>query len=281
MSRSIGKTAVCGDTLITPKIGTDHPAHRTNLVLTGGNSGDGDEVFQTKNNAGAKSHRMLQSGVMYCQAIEPLVPSSKIGAGLPFEDVRTQKVTWSDGTFQTTAATGGATPGMSLVATYVIPLGPGFVTPDLITAGALGEVGKWKIVVANLRTDTLVGMNFFYTRAGGAQLDGQQNGFNWSNGTASTNSAVTYPSLPIQLQESVDSVFPGLHNQLEIDIIQKTGDAGTATSNFSYTNTTGQFRKATRNFQTQPSRDITGFNIRGTASSNMQGTIYVYKYSSV
>ena len=282
MSRSIGNEAICGGRILVPVIGTDQPSYRTNKVYLGGNSGDGDSVLNMKNSFGDTTHNMLQSGVAYFQAIEPLVATSKIGAGLPFDDVRTKKLTWDDGTFQTTAAVGGgATPGMEMVASYVIPSAPGFNPPDLITAGAVGEVGKWKIVVSNLKTDALVGMNFFYTQAGGGQLDGQQNGFDWSNGMASTNSGVTYPGLPIELQETVDSVAPGLHNQLEIDICQKTGDAGTATSNFSYTNTTGQFRKATRNFQTQPSRDIAGFSIRGTGMSNMEGTIYVYKYSSV
>ena len=277
MTRAIGLVCRAGERIITPELGKEHPSGRVQKVYSGGNSTDGVDVMTVMNSGGTITHRLLQSGVGYYQAIEPLQATSKIGAGLPFDDIRTKKLTFDDGTSMTTAG-GGA--GMSLVATYVIPSGPGFVTPDLITAGALGEVGKWKIVVSNLKTDALVGMNFFYTQAGGGQLDGQQNGYNWSNGNPAINSAVTYPGLPIELQESVDSVLPGIHNQLEIDITQKTGDAGFATSKFSYTNTTNQFRVATRNFQTQPSRDIAGFNIRGTGMSNMQGTIYVYKYSS-
>ena len=274
MTRAIGLVCRAGERIIVPELGKEHPSGRVQKIYSGGNTADTDEVLTVMKTNGTIGHRMLQAGTTYNSAIEPMTANSRIGAGLPFADIRTKKLTFDDGTFMTSAG------GMSLVATYVIPSGPGFVTPDLITAGALGEVGRWKIVVSNIKTDALVGFNTFYTQAGGAQLDGQQNGYNWSNGMSAVNSAVTYPGLPIELNESVDSVLPNLHNQLEIDITQKTGDAGFATSKFAYTNTTGQFRVATRHFQTQPSRDIAGFNIRGTGPSNMQGTIYVYKYSS-
>tara|TARA_R110000765_G_scaffold20345_3_gene52874 strand:- start:485 stop:1309 length:825 start_codon:yes stop_codon:yes gene_type:complete len=274
MTRAIGLVCRAGERIIVPELGKEHPSGRVHKVYLGGNTSDTDVVLDLKKTNGTDGFRMLQAGTMYCSSIEPMTTNSQIGSGLPFQDIRTKKLTFDDGTFMTSAG------GMSLVATYVIPSGPGFVTPDLITAGALGEVGRWKIVVSNIKTDALVGFNTFYTQAGGQQLDGQQNGYNWSNGMAATNSAVTYPGLPIELNESVDSVLPNLHNQLEIDITQKTGDAGFATSKFAYTNTTGQFRVATRHFQTQPSRDIAGFNIRGSGPSNMQGTIYVYKYSS-
>ena len=296
MTRSLGRLAKVGELDIATRLRLENDAICMGLPVapTGSielrDAGTNDkriEVTQDGSNSGTFVVR--NEGTVYSKSsINPSFQNNATPAactlGLSsqqWQGVYSTAYHFPDGTTQTTAAGAGATPGMVLDAVYTIPSGPGFVTPDLVTAGALGEVGKWKIVVSNLETDALVGFNYFFTRAGGAQLDGTQNGQNWSNGMLATNSAVTYPGLPIEMNESVDSVRPGTRNQLEIDIQQKTGDAGFATSRFSYTNTTGLFRVATRNFQTNPSQDIAGFNIRGTGPSNMQGTIYVYKYSSV
>jgi len=281
MTRLIGEHAICSKVIEAPQIGSDHPAHRTNLVYTGGNSNDGDEVFQTKNSFGAKTHRLLQSGVMYAQAIEPMVATSKIGAGVPFDDIRSKKITWDDGTFQTTAAAGGVTPGMALDSVTVIPNGSLFQTGDLFVAGAVGEVGRWKIICNNLLCDNNVGLNFFFQRAGGAQLDGEVTGIDYGVPTLLTQGPVTFPGAPIQLQEVADSVSPGNHMQLEVDVWQKAGDFGCATTRLGYISDTGRARTATRNFTTIPAQDMAGFYIRGTGASNFQGTVYVYKYSSV
>ena len=186
-----------------------------------------------------------------------------------------------DGTIQTTAAVGGATPGMVLESVNVIPASTLFQTGDIFVAGPLGEVGKWKIVVPNLVSDNNVGLNFFFQRPGGAQLNGEVSGIDYSASTFLTQGPVTFPGAPIQLQEVADSVSIGNHCQLEIDIIQKAGDYGSAAMKFTYLNDAGRSRCATRNYYTVPAQNMAGFYIRGTSAANLQGTIYTYKYSSV
>ena len=281
MSRAIGREAVCGERLIAPEIGIDTKSQRTNKVYLGGNSADTDVVFDMKNNGGVQTYRMLQAGTSYNSAIEPMTATSRIGAGLPFEDVRTQKVTWSDGTFQTTAAGAGATPGLSMVGVTTIPAGPAIDTGDIITAGALGEVGRWKIVVPNLVSDAAVDLNFWMTRTGGTQLPGGASGIEYDASPPGflTPFNVAFPGSPIPL--TLDPVAVATHGQLEIDVCQKTGDYGSVSLTYNYFSASGRSRTCVRNFQSIPPSDMTGFYIRPAAAANIQATIYVYKYSSV
>ena len=280
MTRLIGADARVGERIVTPEIGKDHPAHRTKKVYLGGNSADATDVLEMKNAGGVKTHRMLQSGVTYFQAIEPIVATSKIGAGLPFDDIRTKKLTWDDGTFQTTAAAGGATPGLSMVGVNTIPAGPALDSGDIVVAGALGEVGRWKIVVPNLVSDGAVGWNFWMTRAGGAQLAGGCSGIEYDSSPPGfiTPFNVTFPTAPIPI--TLDPVAIGQHSQLEIDVTQKAGDYGSVAIRYCYFSASGRFRTTTRNFQSIPPNDMAGFYIRPAAGANLQGTVYVYKYSS-
>ena len=260
MTRLIGKEARCGERLIVPEIGKDHPAHRTNKLHLGGNSADTDVVVDLKNNGGTTTHLMLQAGTMYCSAIEPMVATSRIGAGLPFDDIRTKKITWDDGTFQTTAAVGGgATPGLEMIGVNVINPAPAMVSGDIFTAGGLGEVGRYKVVVPNFVCSAPATFGMFMTQLGGGQLSGTATGINYDTTPpdflAPVN--VVFPGVNISL--TIDPIAAGTHSQLEIDITQKT---------------------ITRNFQTIPPRDMAGFYIRPSAGT-CQGTIYTYKYSSV
>ena len=280
MSRGIGKEAVCGERLIAPEIGADPTSRRTNKVYLGGSSADTDVVLDLKKNDGTTSHLMLQAGTMYCSAIEPMVATSRIGAGLPFDDIRTKKLTWDDGTFQTTAAVGGATPGLEMVGVNTIAPAPAFTSGDIFTAGALGEVGRWKVVVPNFVCSDPATFGMFMTRVGGAQLDGTMTGIDYD----STPPAfvpplnVVFPGVNISL--TIDPIAPATHSQLEIDITQKTGDYGSVAIRYCYFSDSGRFRTVTRNFQTIPPNDMSGFYIRPSAGT-CQGTIYVYKYSSV
>ena len=280
MSRSIGNEAVCGGRLLVPVIGTDQPSYRTNKVYLGGNPANPDVVLDVKDVSGNTTHLMLQAGTTYNSAIEPMTATSRIGAGLPFDDIRTKKLTWDDGTFQTTAAVGGATPGLAMVGVNTIAPAPSFVSGDLVTAGALGEVGRWKIVVPNFVCSDPATFGMFMTRAGGAQLAGTTTGINYDTTPpdflAPLN--VVFPGVNIPL--TIDPVAPATHSQLEIDICQKSGDYGSVAIRYCYFSDSGRFRTVTRNFQTIPPNDMSGFYIRPSAGT-CQGTIYVYKYSSV
>jgi len=281
MTRLIGKEARCGERIIVPEIGKDHPAHRTNKLHLGGNSADTDVVVDLKNNGGATTHLMLQAGTMYCSAIEPMLATSRIGAGLPFDDVRTKKLTWDDGTFQTTAAVGGgATPGLEMVAVNTIAPAPAFVSGDIFTAGAVGEVGRWKVVVPNLVFSDPATFGMFMTQLGGGQLSGTTTGINYDTVPPDFLAplSVVFPGVNISL--TIDPISPGTHSQLEIDITQKTGDYGSVAIRYCYFSDSGRFRTITRNFQTIPPRDMAGFYIRPSAGT-VEGTIYTYKYSSV
>ena len=281
MSRAIGKEAVCGERLITPEIGTDQPAHRTKKVYLGGHSDDTDVVLDVKNAVGNTSHLMLQAGTMYCSAIEPMTAISRIGAGLPFDDVRTKKITWDDGTFQTTAAGGGgATPGLSMVGVNTIASAPAFVSGDLFTAGALGEVGRWKVVMPNFVCTDPATFGLFMTQAGGSQLTGTATGIDYDATPPAFLAPlnIVFPATNIPL--TIDAIAPGTHSQLELDITQKAGDYGSVAIRYCYFSDSGRSRTITRNFQTVPPRDMSGFYIR-MSSGTCQGTIYTYKYSSV
>ena len=173
-----------------------------------------------------------------------------------------------------------ATPGMALVSTTPVG-GSAIITGDIITAGVPGEVGKWKMVLPNLRPTTAVGLTFFMTRLGGAQLAGEQNGAEWSAGAFLPQSPVAFPASPIFITEVGDTILAGAFCQLEVDVIQEQGNQGTATINFTYTNATGRFRRTTRHFQTNPAQDMYGFYIRPTGASTLGGDVFTYKYSSV
>ena len=280
MTRSIGKIVSAGERILVPEIGYDNPVHRTNKVYLGGTSSDTDVVLDLKNAVGATSHLMLQSGAMYCAAIEPMQATSKIGAGLPFDDIRTKKITWDDGTFQTTAAGGGATPGLEMVGANTIAPAPAFVSGDIFTAGAVGEVGRWKVVVPNFVCSDPATFGLFMTRAGGAQLNGTTTGIDYDSVPPAFLAPlnVVFPGVSIPL--TIDPIKSGTHSQLEIDITQKAGDYGSVAIRFCYFSDSGRFRTVTRNFQTIPPQDMAGFYIR-MSSGTCQGTIYTYKYSSV
>ena len=82
MTRAIGLVCRAGERIITPELGKEHPSGRVQKVYSGGNSSDGTDVWSVMNSGGTLTHRTLQSGVSYFQAIEPIVATAKIGAGL-------------------------------------------------------------------------------------------------------------------------------------------------------------------------------------------------------
>ena len=173
------------------------------------------------------------------------------------------------------------TPGMVLFnKTSVAPSNP-FATGDVIIPSPAGECGRWKIVVPDMKISTAVGLQFFMTRPGGAQVDGEQNGAEWSAGAFLPQSPVIFPANPIFITELGDTVRPGAICELEIDIIQFQNTQGSATINFNYQNAGGRFRRTTRNFQTNPPRDMAGFYIRPTGAGIVGATIFTYKYSSI
>ena len=173
------------------------------------------------------------------------------------------------------------TPGMVLFdKTAILPSNP-FATGDVIIPQTSGQCGRWKIVVPDMIVSTAVGLTFFMTRPGGAQIDGEQNGAEWSAGAFLTQGPVTFPGTPIFITQVGDTVRPGAICELEIDIIQLQGAQGSATINFTYQNAGARFRRTTRHFQSNPARDMAGFYIRPTGAGTVGGTIFTYKYSSV
>ena len=282
MSQSLGSTARVGQQFIAPELGSSDEPNR--ILRQGGHpgvSGDLEIVHQVKNHLGNDSLRLLQAGTFYIDDIEPMNASSRIGAGLPFQDIRANTFEFGDGTTQTTAAISGATPGMTMVGVTTIPAGSAINTGDIITAGALGEVGRWKIVVPNLVSDAAVDLNFWMTRTGGTQLPGGASGIEYDASPPGflTPFNVAFPGSPIPL--TLDPVAIATHGQLEIDVCQKTGDYGSVSLTYNYFSASGRSRTCVRNFQSIPPSDMTGFYIRPAAAANIQATIYVYKYSSV
>lgn len=173
------------------------------------------------------------------------------------------------------------TPGMVLDSLNTVAPASAMISGDVMTTGVPGEVGKWKLVVPDMRISASVGLTFFMTRPGGAQLAGEQNGCDWSAGGFIAQSPVVFPGTPIFITEVGDSVSAGTFAQLEIDVIQNAGNQGTATINFTYYNSAGRFRRTTRHFQTNPATDMAGFYIRPTGGSTVGGTVFTYKYSSL
>ena len=157
MSQSLGSTARVGQQFIAPELGSSDEPNR--ILRQGGHptvAGDTEIVHVVKNHLGNDSFRLLQAGTCYIDDIEPMVPGSQIGAGLPFNNIRTNTLTFGDGTSQTTAAISGATPGMVLDSVNTIAPSSAFISGDIITAGALGQVGRWKVVIPNLVSSFLV-----------------------------------------------------------------------------------------------------------------------------
>ena len=281
MSQSLGSTARVGQQFIAPELGSSDEPNR--ILRQGGHpgvSGDLEIVHQVKNHLGNDSLRLLQAGTLYIDDIEPMNASSRIGAGLPFNDIRANTFEFGDGTTQTTAAISGGTPGLSMVGADSIAPSPAFVSGDIVTAGALGEVGRWKVVVPNFVCSAAATFGMFMTQAGGGQLSGTTTGINYDTTPpdflAPLN--VVFPGVNIPL--TIDAVAAGTHSQLELDITQKTGDYGSVAIRYCYFSDSGRFRTVTRNFQTIPPRDIRGFYIRPSAGT-CEGTIFTYKYSSV
>ena len=281
MSQSIGNTARVGKVFIAPELGSSDEPNK--ILRQGGHpgaSGDLEIVHQVKNHLGNDSLRLLQAGTLYIDDIEPMQAGSKIGAGLPFNNIRTTTLTFGDGTSQTTAAISGATPGMTMVGADSIAPSPAFVSGDIITAGALGEVGRWKIVVPNFVCSAAATFGMFMTQVGGGQLNGTATGINYDTTPPGfiAPQNVVFPGVNIPL--TIDPIAAGTHSQLEIDITQKTGDYGSVAIRYCYFSDSGRFRTITRNFQTIPPRDMAGFYIRPSAGT-CEGTIFTYKYSSV
>tara|TARA_R110000787_G_scaffold5752_2_gene20653 strand:- start:5600 stop:6574 length:975 start_codon:yes stop_codon:yes gene_type:complete len=169
-------------------------------------------------------------------------------------------------------------PGMYLSSVNTAPSGPDITSGDLTSWGLLGEIGKWKIVMPNIKTSGIVGLTFWMTRPGGAYLAGDVNGIDYSAGGFIPQGPVSHPTQPIILCEAGDAITPGEDCQLEIDIIQKENMRGTCAISFTYFNSTGRFRKTLRNFQTGPAGNMAGFYIRPGGASTLQGTIYTYRY---
>ena len=169
-------------------------------------------------------------------------------------------------------------PGMYLSSVNTIPSGPAITSGDLTSWGALGEIGKWKIVMPNIKTSGIVGLTFWMTRPGGAYLAGEVNGIDYSAGGFIAQAPVSHPTQPIILCEAGDAITPGEDCQLEIDIIQKENMRGTCAISFTYFNAGGRFRKTLRNFQTSPASNMAGFYIRPGGASTLEGTIFTYRY---
>ena len=169
-------------------------------------------------------------------------------------------------------------PGMYLSSVNTIPSGPDIVSGDLTSWGLLGEIGKWKIVMPNLKLSVAQSLTFWMTRPGGAQLAGDVNGIDYSAGGFIAQAPVSHPTQPILLCEGADTITAAEDCQLEIDIIQKENMRGTCAISFTYFNSGGRFRKTLRNFQTSPAFNMAGFYIRPGGAANLQGTIYTYRY---
>tara|TARA_R110000851_G_scaffold61785_4_gene142291 strand:+ start:4548 stop:5393 length:846 start_codon:yes stop_codon:yes gene_type:complete len=281
MSQSIGNTARVGKVFIAPELGSSDEPNK--ILRQGGHpgvSGDLEIVHQVKNHLGNDSLRLLQAGTLYIDDIEPMQAGSQIGAGLPFNNIRTNTLTFGDGTSQTTAAISGATPGMTMTGADSIAPSPAMVSGDIITAGALGEVGRWKVVVPNFVCSAAATFGMFMTQIGGGQLNGTTTGIDYDSSPPAFLAPlnVVFPGVNIPL--TIDPIAAGTHSQLEIDITQKTGDYGSVAIRYCYFSDSGRFRTITRNFQTIPPRDMAGFYIRPSAGT-CEGTIFTYKYSSV
>ena len=281
MSQSIGNTARVGKVFIAPELGSSDEPNK--ILRQGGHpgvSGDLEIVHQVKNHLGNDSLRLLQAGTLYIDDIEPMQAGSQIGAGLPFNNIRTNTLTFGDGTSQTTAAISGATPGMTMTGADSIAPSPAMVSGDIITAGALGEVGRWKVVVPNFVCSAAATFGMFMTQIGGGQLNGTTTGIDYDSSPPAFLAPlnVVFPGVNIPL--TIDPIAAGTHSQLEIDITQKTGDYGSVAIRCCYFSDSGRFRTITRNFQTIPPRDMAGFYIRPSAGT-CEGTIFTYKYSSV
>mgnify|MGYP003629883757 CR=1 FL=1 len=281
MSQSIGNTARVGKVFIAPELGSSDEPNK--ILRQGGHpgvSGDLEIVHQVKNHLGNDSLRLLQAGTLYIDDIEPMQAGSQIGAGLPFNKIRTNTLQFGDGTTQTTAATSGATPGLEMVGANSIAPAPSLVSGDLFTAGALGEVGRWKVVVPNLVFSAAATFGLFMTQVGGGQLSGTATGINYDTVPPGFLNPINVAFPGVNIPLTIDPIAAGTHSQLEIDITQKTGDYGSVAIRYCYFSDSGRFRTTTRNFQTIPPRDMAGFYIRPSAGT-CQATIYTYKYSSV
>ena len=280
MTRAIGLVCRAGERIIVPELGKEHPSGRVQKIHSGGSTSDLDDVLTVMNNSGTITHRMLQAGTTYNSAIEPMIATSKIGAGLPFDDVRTNKLTFGDGTFQTTAATGGVgSYGMTLDSVNTVAPAPALVSGDLFVVGGPGEVGRWKVVVPNLVFSAAATFGMFMTQVGGGQLAGTTTGINYDTTPPDFLAPLNIVFPGVGLPLTIDPIAAGAHSQLELDITQKTGDYGSVAIRYCYFSNSGRFRTCTRNFQTIPPRDMAGFYIRPSAGT-CQGTIYTYKYSS-
>ena len=280
MSQSLGSTARVGQQFIAPELGSSDEPNK--ILRQGGHpgaSGDLEVVHSVKNHLGNDAYYLLQAGTMYVDDIEPMNVGSKIGNGLPFDDIKTNELTFGDGTSMTTAPAAGVTPGLTMVGVNIIASAPAFVSGDIFTAGGLGQVGRWKVVVPNFVCADPATFGLFMTRAGGSQLNGTMTGINYDTSPPAFVAPlpIVFPGVNVSL--TIDPIAPGTHSQLELDITQKAGDYGSVAIRYCYFSDSGRFRTITRNFQTIPPQDMAGFYIR-MSSGTCQGTIYTYKYSS-